>query len=47
MKINVKTRKTISVREIKAISFREIRTFGWKDVKGLNLMGENIKVKRI
>ena len=39
MKINIKTRKSIDVKEI--------RTIGWKDIKGLNIIGGNVVVKRI
>lgn len=47
MKINIKERKTINVREVKTISFRSISTIAWADVKGMNILGETIKVKRI
>ena len=47
MKINIKTRRTIDVHEVKTIPFRAIKTIAWKEVRGINLLGEDIKVKRI
>ena len=47
MKINVKTRRSISVQEVRTISFRDVTTIAWKEVRGLNAAGDNIKVKRV
>lgn len=47
MKINIKTRRTIEVKEVKKISFHDTLTIAWKEIRGLNMLGDNINVKRI
>lgn len=47
MKINIKTRRTIDVKEVKTIGFHEVKTIAWMSVRGVNVLGDNINVKRI
>ena len=47
MKINIKTRMDISVHEVKKIGFKDIKTINFMEVNRQNIVGDNIKVKRI